>query len=177
LSTTLVRSATIAFGLHCMRATDCGGTATAERTRNVNLCSLTKKRVLSALGVAASAVLCFGAGTARADTASVQFQPATLNNIPSLRVTVSDTSGNGNPGTYGSCIFNATPTMGTMDVLQGIGTPMAPLNQTFQLNQGGQQQLNFAPELPTATLWNVTIACTDPFQNQTGTIYNQPMPF
>ena len=54
---------------------------------------------------------------------------------------------------------------------------MAPLNQTFQLNQGGQQQLNFAPELPTATLWNVTIACTDPFQNQTGTIYNQPMPF
>lgn len=154
-----------------------GGTATAERTRNVNLCSPTKKRVLSALGVAASAVLWFGAGTARADTASVQFQPATLNNIPSLKVTVTDTSGNGNPGTYGSCTFNATPTMGTMDVLQGIGTPMAPLNQTFQLNQGGQQQLNFAPELPTGTLWNVTITCTDPVQNQTGTIYNQPMPF
>ena len=82
----------------------------------MNLCSLTKKRVLSALGVAASAALCFGAGIARADTAAVQFQPATLNNIPSLRVTVTDTSGNGNPGTYGSCIFNATPTMGTMDV-------------------------------------------------------------
>jgi len=64
-----------------------------------------------------------------------------------------------------------------MDILQGIGTPMAPLNQTFQLKQGGQQQLNFAPDLPTATLWNVTITCTDPVQNQTGTIYKQPMPF
>ena len=143
----------------------------------MNLRSLAKQRVLWALGVVASAVVCFGAGTARADTASVQFQPATLNNIPSLRVTVTDTSGNGNPGTYGSCIFNATPTMGTMDVLQGVGTPLAPLNQTFQLNQGGQQQLNFAPQLPTATLWKVTIACTDPVQNQTTTIYNQPMPF
>ena len=154
-----------------------GGIATAERARKVNLCSLTKQRVLSALGVAASAVLCFGTGTARADTASVQFQPATLNNIPSLRVTVTDTSGNGSPGTYGSCFFNATPTFGTMDVLQGIGTPMAPLNQPFQLNHGGQQQLNFAPELPTGTLFNVTITCTDPVQNQAGTIYNQPMPF
>ncbi|MGZ4531963.1 MAG: hypothetical protein ACXVXP_06395, partial [Mycobacteriaceae bacterium] len=88
----------------------------------MTLCSPTKKRVLSTLGVATSAVLCFGAGTAWADTASVQFQPTTLNNIPSLRVTVTDTSGNGNPGTYGSCIFNATPTLGTMDVLQGVGT-------------------------------------------------------
>jgi hypothetical protein len=157
-----------------------GGTATGERTRNVKICSPTKKRVVLALGVAAVAVpgvLCFGAGSARADTAGVKFQPATLNNVPSLRVTVTDTSGNGNPGTYGSCTFNATPTIGTMDILQGIGTPMAPLNQTFQLNQGGQQQLNFAPELPTGTLWNVTITCTDPVQNQTGTIYNQPMPF
>ena len=137
----------------------------------------TKKRLLSALGVAACAVLFFGAGTARADTASVQFQPSTQNNVPSLKVTVKDTSGNGKPGTYGSCIFNATPTMGTMDVLQGVGTPMAPLNQTFQLDQGGEQQLNFAPELPTGTLWNVTVTCTDPVKNQTGTIYNQPMPF
>ncbi|MGO9382286.1 MAG: hypothetical protein ACLP4W_09355 [Mycobacterium sp.] len=143
----------------------------------MNLWFPTNKRTLSALGVAASAVLCFGAGTARADTASVQFQPATMNNIPSLRVTVTDTSGYGNPGTYGFCTLNATPTMGTMDVLQNIRTPMAPLNQTFQLNQGGQQQLNFAPELPTGTLWNVNISCTDPVQNQTGTIYNQPMPF
>ncbi|MEB3982030.1 hypothetical protein OQ968_12225 [Mycobacterium sp. 663a-19] len=142
----------------------------------MNLGSQIKKRVLPAVGVAASAVLCFGAGTARADTASVQFQPATMNNIPSLQVTVTDTSGNGNPGTYGFCVFNANPTLGTMNVLQGIGTPMAPLNQTFQLNQGGQQQLNFAPELPTGTLFNVNITCTDP-QNQTGTIYNQPMPF
>jgi hypothetical protein len=136
-----------------------------------------KRRVLSALGLAASAALCFGAGTAHADTASVQFQPSTLNNIPSLRVTVTDTSGNGNPGTYGSCTFNATPTMGTMDVLKGIGTPMAPLNQTFQLNQGSQQELNFAPELPTGTLYDVTITCIDPVHNQSGTIYNQPMPF
>ncbi len=143
----------------------------------MTLDSSTKKRVLSALGVAASAVVCFGAGTARADTASVQFQPATLNNIPSLRVTVTDSSGNGNPGTYGSCVFNAAPKIGAMDVLQGVSTPMAPLNRIFQLNQGGQQQLNFAPELPTGTLWNVTINCTDPVQNQTGTIYNQPMPF
>ncbi len=143
----------------------------------MTLRSPTKKRVLSALTLAVSAILCFGAGTAWADTASVQFQPATLNNIPSLRVTVTDTTGNGSPGTYGSCIFNATPTFGTMDVLHDVNTPMAPLNQTFQLNQGGQQQLNFAPELPTGTLWNVNITCTDPVQNQTGTIYNQPMPF
>ncbi len=143
----------------------------------MNLCSPTKKRALSALGVAATAVLYFGAGTAWADTASVQFQPATQNNVPSLRVTIKDTSGDGKPGTYGSCTFNATPTMGTMDVLQGINTPMAPLNQTFQLNQGGEQQLNFVPELPTGTLWNVTITCTDPVQNQTGTIYKQPIPF
>jgi hypothetical protein len=143
----------------------------------VNPHRLTKIRVLSALGVAASAVLCFGAGIARADTASVKFQPATLNHVPSLRVTVTDVSGNGNPGTYGSCTFNANPTVGTMDVLQDIQTPMAPLYQTFQLNQGGQQELNFAPELPTATLWNVNITCVDPVQNQTGTIYNQPIPF
>ncbi len=144
----------------------------------MTLCSLTKKQVLSALAAAASAVLCFGAGTAwAADTASVRFQPTTQNNVPSLKVTVTDTSGNGNPGTYGSCVFNATPTVGTMDVLQGIGTPLAPLNQTFQLNQGGQQELNFVPELPTGTLWNVTVTCTDPVKNQTGTIYNQPMPF
>jgi hypothetical protein len=145
----------------------------------VNLCSPTKKRVLSAVGVAASAVLCFGAGTARADTAGVQFQQATVNTVPSLQATVTDTGGNGYPGTYGACTFNATPTIGTMQILQAIGTgpPMAPLNQTFQLNQGGQQQLSFAPELPTGTLWNVTITCTDPVQNQTGTIYNQPMPF
>lgn len=145
----------------------------------MNLCSPTKKRVFSAVGVAASAVLCFGAGTARADTAGVQFQQATVNSIPSLQATVTDTSGNGYPGTYGACTFNATPTIGTMQILQAIGTgpPMAPLNQTFQLNQGGQQQLSFAPELPTGTLWNVTITCTDPVQNQTGTIYNQPMPF
>jgi len=143
----------------------------------VNLCSPTKKRVLSALGVATSAVLCFGAGIARADTASVQFQPATMNNLPSLQVTITDTSGNGNPGTYGSCTFNATPTMGTMDILQDFRTPMAPLNQTFQLNQGGQQQLNFAPEFPTGTLYNVTVSCTDPVQSQTATVYNQPMPF
>jgi hypothetical protein len=143
----------------------------------VNPYNSTKKRLLSALGVAASAVLCFGAGTARADTASVHFQPATVNSVPSLRVTVTDISGNGNPGTYGACTFNANPTMGTMDVLQDIRTPMAPLYQTFQLNQGDQQQLNFAPELPTATLWNVNITCTDPVQSQTGTIYNQPIPF
>jgi hypothetical protein len=139
--------------------------------------SLTKKRALSALAVAASAVVCFGAGTAWADTASVQFRPTTQNNVPSLRVTVKDTSGDGKPGTYGSCIFNATPTMGTMDVLQGVGTPLAPLNQTFQLDQGGEQQLNFAPQLPTGTLWNVTINCTDPVKNQTATIFNQPIPF
>ncbi|ORB40231.1 hypothetical protein BST39_14140 [Mycobacterium paraseoulense] len=156
---------------------NCGGHRDHERTHHVNPCSPTKNQVLSALSVAVSAVLCFGAGTARADTAGVHFQPATLNNLPSLQVTVTDTSGNGSPGTYGSCVFNATPTFGTMDVLQGVGTPMAPLNQTFQLNQGGQQQLNFAPELPTGTLWNVTITCTDPVQNQTGTIYNQPIPF
>jgi hypothetical protein len=143
----------------------------------VNLCSPKKQWVLSALVVAATAVSYFGAGTARADTAGVQFHPATQNNIPSLRVTITDNSGNGKPGTYGSCIFNATPTMGTMDVLQGINTPMAALNQTFQLDQGGQQQLNFAPQFPTGTLWNVTVTCTDPFQNQTGTIYNQPIPF
>ena len=146
----------------------------------MNLCSPRKKRVVSALGVAAvvaPAVVCFGTGTAWADTASVQFQPATMNNIPSLQITVTDTSGNGNPGTYGACTYNATPTMGTMDILQGIRTPMAPLNQTFQLNQGGQQQLNFTPELPTGTIWNVTITCTDPVQNQTGTIYNQSMGF
>jgi hypothetical protein len=150
-----------------------------RKDTHVNLCSLTKKRVLSALGVAASAVLCFGAGTARADTAGVQFQQATVNSVPSLQATVTDTGGNGYPGTYGACTFNATPTIGTMQILQAIGTgpPMAPLNQTFQLNQGGQQQLSFAPELPTGTLWNVTITCTDPVQNQTGTIYNQPMPF
>jgi hypothetical protein len=136
-----------------------------------------KKRVVWALAMATPAILCFGAGTALADTASVQFHPATMNNVPSLRVTVKDISGNGNPGTYGSCTFNATPTIGTMDVLQDIRTPMAPLYQTFQLDQGDQQQLNFAPELPTATLWNVNITCTDPVQNQTGTIYNQPVPF
>jgi hypothetical protein len=154
-----------------------GDTATAERTRIVNPCNLTNKRAMSVMGLAASAVLCLGTGTAWADTASVQFQPSTMNNVPSLRVTITDTSGNGSPGTYGSCTFNATPTLGTMDVLRDIGTPMAPLNQTFQLNQGGQEQLNFAPELPTGTLWNVIISCTDPAQNQTGTIYNQPMPF
>jgi hypothetical protein len=143
----------------------------------VDLYSPTKKRFLAALGAAVAAVLCFGAGTARADTASVKFQPSTLNNIPSLKVTVTDTGGNGKPGTYGSCIFNATPKMGTMDVLQGVGTPMAPLNQTFQLNQGGEQQLNFTPQFPTGTLWNVTITCTDPVDNRTETIYNQPMPF
>ncbi len=143
----------------------------------MNPSSLIKNRALSVMGLAAFAVLCLGTGTARADTASVQFHPSTMNNVPSLKVTITDTSGNGNPGTYGSCTFNATPTLGTMDVLQGFSTPMAPLNQTFQLNQGGQEQLNFAPELPTGTLWNVIIGCTDPVQNQTGTIYNQPMPF
>jgi hypothetical protein len=144
----------------------------------VTLGSLTKKQALSALAVAASAVLCFGAGTARAaDTASVRFQPTTQNNVPSLKVTVTDTSGDGKPGTYGSCVFDAAPTMGTMDVLQGIGTPLAPLNQTFQLDQGGQQELNFTPQLPTGTLWNVKVTCTDPVKNQTQTIYNQPMPF
>jgi hypothetical protein len=145
----------------------------------VNLGSQTKKRVLPALGVAAAAVLCFGAGTAHADTAGVQFQQGSVNSVPSLQATVTDTGGNGYPGTYGACTFNATPTLGTMQILQSIGTgpPMAPLSQTFQLNQGGQQQLSFAPELPTGTLWNVNITCTDPVQNQTGTIYNQPMPF
>jgi hypothetical protein len=142
----------------------------------------TKIRTLSTVGLAAFAALCVSTGIARADTASlntasVQFQPTTINKIPSLRVTVTDTGGNGNPGTYGSCTFNATPTLGTMDVLQGIGTPLAPLNQTFELNQGGQAQLNFAPELPTGTLWNVTITCTDPVQSQTATVYNEPMPF
>ncbi|MGF2944690.1 hypothetical protein [Mycobacterium sp. Lab-001] len=130
----------------------------------------------------ASAVFGLGAATAQADTASintasVQFQPTTTNKVPSLRVTVTDTSGNGKPGTYGSCTFDATPTLGTMDVLQGIGTPMAPLNQTFELKQGGNAELNFAPELPTGTLWNVTVSCTDPVQNQTATVYNEPMPF
>ena len=28
---------------------------------------------------------------------------------------------------------------------------MTPLNQAFQLDQGGQQQLNFTPALPTGT--------------------------
>ncbi len=134
------------------------------------------------LGLVASAVFGLGAATAQADTASintasVQFQPTTTNKVPSLRVTVTDTSGNGKPGTYGSCTFDATPTLGTMDVLQGIGTPMAPLNQTFELKQGGNAELNFAPELPTGTLWNVTVSCTDPVQNQTATVYNEPMPF
>lgn len=155
---------------------------TAERTHPVNPYSTTTKRVLPALGLAAFAALCVSAAIAQADTASintasVKFQPTTMNNVPSLRVTVTDTSGNGNPGTYGSCTFNATPTLGTMDVLQGIGTPMAPLNQTFELPQGGQQVLNFAPELPTGTLWNVTVSCTDPVQSQTATVYNAPMPF
>lgn len=148
----------------------------------MNLSSLTKRRSLTGLGLAASAALCLGAGPAWADTASINtasvtFQPSTMNNVPSLRVTITDTSGNGKPGTYGSCTFDATPTLGTMDVLQGIGTPMAPLNQTFQLDQGGQQELNFAPELPTGTLWNVTVSCTDPVHSQTATVYNEPMPF
>ncbi len=143
----------------------------------MNPSSLTKNRAPLAMVLAAAAVLCLGTGTARADTATAEFHPSTMNNVPSLRVTVTDTSGNGNPGTYGSCTFNATPTLGTMDVLRDIGTPMAPLNQTFQLNPGGEEQLNFAPELPTGTLWNVVISCTDPVQNQTGTIYNQPMAF
>ena len=98
------------------------------------------KHVLSTLGVvvaAAPAVLYFGAGTAWADTASVQFQPVTVNNTPSLQVTVTDTSGNGNPGTYGACTYNATPTFGTMNFMQGFGAPLAPLNQGFQLDQGG----------------------------------------
>ncbi len=148
----------------------------------MNPCSTTKKQALSMLGFAVLAALGTGAATAQADTASintanVKFQPTTINNVPGLRVTVTDTSGNGNPGTYGSCTFNATPTLGTMNVLQGIGTPMAPLDQTFELPQGGQQELNFAPELPTGTLWNVTISCTDPVQNQTATVYSAPMPF
>jgi hypothetical protein len=128
-----------AVGLTTLRATDCGGAATAERTRKVNPRRLTKIRILSALGGAASAVLCFGAGTARADTATVKFQPATVNNVPSLRVTVTDISGNGNLGTYGSCTFNANPTVGTMNVLQDIQTPMAPLYQEFQPNQGASK--------------------------------------
>jgi len=134
-------------------------------------------RFLPALGLAAAAVACLGGGTARADTAGVQFQPTTENGIPSLRVTVTDVSGNGAPGTYGSCTFNATPTFGTMEWLRSINTPMAPLNQTFALPQGGQQQLMFAPEFPTGTLWNVAVNCTDPVESQTATIYSQPMPF
>jgi hypothetical protein len=139
-----------------------------------------RKRLVTVLGaaaVAAPAVLCFGTGTARADTASVQFQPATVNNAPSLQVTVTDTSGNGNPGTYGACNYNATPTAGTMNFLQGFSGPLAPLNQGFQLDQGGQQQLNFTPQIPMGTIWNVNITCTDPVQNQTWTIYNEAMPF
>ncbi|MGF2953407.1 hypothetical protein ACOJVP_13860 [Mycobacterium sp. THU-M116] len=148
----------------------------------MNHYSRTTTPTLPMLGLVASAVFGLGAATAQADTASintasVQFQPTTTNKVPSLRVTVTDTSGNGKPGTYGSCTFDATPTLGTMDVLQGIGTPMAPLNQTFELKQGGNAELNFAPELPTGTLWNVTVSCTDPVQNQTATVYNEPMPF
>ena len=95
------------------------------------------KRVLPALGLAATAVVCLGTGTASADTAGVQFQPTTENGIPSLRVTVTDVSGNGAAGTYGSCTFNATPTFGTMEWLRDVNTPMAPLEQTFALAQGG----------------------------------------
>ncbi|MBV8966574.1 MAG: hypothetical protein JO191_10410 [Mycobacteriaceae bacterium] len=142
------------------------------------------QRAWLALGVAATApaVLFVGAGTARADTASVQFQPVTdSNNTPGLQVTVNDTSGNGNPGTFGACVFNANPVMGTMNFIQGFNqgftAPLAPLNQGFQLDQGGQQQLNFTPQVPMGTIWNVNITCTDPVQNQTGTIYNEPMPF
>ncbi len=77
----------------------------------------TKLRTLSTLGLASFAALCVSTGIARADTASlntagVQFQATTLNKIPSLRVTVTDTGGNRNPGTYGSCTFNATPRRG-----------------------------------------------------------------
>ena len=64
-----------------------------------------------------------------------------------------------------------------MEWLRDVNTPMAPLEQTFALAQGGQQQLMFAPEFPTGTLWNVAVNCTDPIQSQTATIYSQPMPF
>jgi hypothetical protein len=150
-----------------------------EGARKLNIHDPGKKPVVLALTVAAAApaVLFFGAGTARADTATVQFQPATVNNTPSLQVTVTDTSGNGDPGTYGACTYNATPVMGTMNFLQGFNGPLAPLNQGFQLDQGGQQQLNFTPQIPMGTIWNVNITCTDPVQNQTGTIYSEPMPF
>jgi hypothetical protein len=95
------------------------GIAIAERAGNVTIHKTRKQPVLLALGVAAAApaVLFVGAGTARADTASVQFHPVTLNNAPSLQVTIRDTGGNGDPGTYGARSYNATPVMGTMNFL------------------------------------------------------------
>jgi len=148
----------------------------------MNIGNPSKKLVVLALGVAGAAVaapaaLLLGAGTARADNATVSFQPVTSNNAPSLQVTVTDTSGSGNPGTYGACNYNATPALGTLNFLQSAGVQTTPLSQGFQLDQGGQQQLNFTPVIPTGTIWNVNITCTDPVQNQTGTIYNEPMPF
>jgi cobalamin biosynthesis protein CbiD len=53
----------------------------------------------------------------------------------------------------------------------------APAALFFVLNQGGQQQLNITPAIPTGTIYNVNITCTDPVQNQTGTIYNEPMTY
>jgi len=91
-----------------------------------------------------------------------------VNNAPGLPVTVTDTSGNGNPGTYGACTYNATPAAGTLNILQGFGAPTAPLNQGFQLNQGGQQQLTFSPLIPMGMIWNVTITYTDPVQTKPG---------
>lgn len=151
----------------------------------MNIRSPRKNWVVSALGVAAvaaPAVLCFGAGTARADnanvdTASVQTQRIKVGDTRSLQVTVTDILGDGGPGTYGACSYDATPAGGTLDLLQGVGVPVAPLSQGFQLDQGGQQQLTFPGEVPTDTIWNVAISCTDPVQNQTGIIYNEQMPF
>ena len=52
-----------------------------------------------------------------------------------------------------------------------------PLDQVFALPRGGQEQMMFAPQIPTGTLWNITVNCTDPVQSQTATVYNQPMIF
>jgi hypothetical protein len=163
---------------------ECGKRIPQKGRAMVNICSPRTIWVLSALGVtavAAPAVLCLGAGIARADgvdSASVQSERATVDGSPGLLVTVTDTAGGGGPGTYGSCEYNATPIGGALTQLAGLtGGQVEPLDQLFLLQSGGTQQLRFPGEVPAGTIWAVTVNCTDPASGYAGNVYNEQLSF
>ena len=105
----------------------------------------------AAVGAAALAGLCFGSGSAQADTG---VQPIT--EALGVRVFIQSHDG-GVPGNESSgwCTYHAVPQPGTTPA--GLLPPL-PAHLPFQLQSGGVASIWF-PGIQTGTVWDVNVDC------------------